>query len=493
MSDNMNSFVKNIQNIARKDAGINGDAQNIEQLSWLLFLKVYDIREESWEIDDDDYQSLIPENCQWRNWAVDSGNGDALTGSELLQFVDNVLIPALKNITVTPETPLRQAIVPEIFTDVNNFMKDGVLLRKLVNQINALDLEDKNDAHSFNDIYESILKDLQSQRSSGEYYTPRPLTDFITEIIQPKLGDSIADLACGTGGFLTSALKILQKQVKTVKNQETYTHSVHGIEKKAFPYLLAITNLLLHGIDEPDIKHGNSLGKDVTQYDESQKFDVILMNPPYGGQELGTIQNNVPKSLRSSETADLFMDLIMYRLKLNGKAGIVLPDSILFDVSETKKNIKAKLFKDFNVTTIVRLPKGVFAPYTSINTNIIFFENSGTTKETWFYRLDLPEGLQSFSKTRPITSANFKDLNNWWKNKHEISINGNEKAKLVNISEIQKNEYDLSYVGYGQNEEKIYNPNELLDKYLDEKAKLDEQIKKLTSEVKSIFGGQDNV
>lgn len=488
MTGNMTSFVKDIKNKMRNDAGLSGDAQTIEQLSWLLFLKAYDIREESWEIDDDDYQSLIPERFQWRNWSVDNQDGDALTGKELLSFVDNELIPSLQNIVVTPNTPERQAIVPAVFEDVNNYMKDGVLFRQVINEINELDLEDKKDAHLFNDIYESILRDLQ--KSSGEFYTPRPLTDFITEVVHPKLGQSISDMACGTGGFLTSALQILKKQVSTVSDQEKYVQSVHGVEKKAFPYLLAITNLLLHGIDEPDIIHGNSLTKDITEYEEADKFDIILMNPPYGGNELDSIQNNFPKSLRSSETADLFMDLIMYRLKDNGKAAVVLPDSILFDTSETKNNIKTKLFNDFNVHTIVRLPKGVFSPYTSINTNIIFFDNNGTTKETWFYRVDLPKNMKSFTKNNPLESKHLNDLRDWWNSRKEIIDNGNEKAKLITIKEIEKNNYDLSYVGYNQKKEIIREPEEVLNDYLNHKEKLDSKIKQLSSEIQNIFGGK---
>lgn len=488
MTENMTGFIKNIKNIMRNDAGLNGDAQTIEQLSWLLFLKAYDIREESWEIDDDDYQSLIPEKFQWRNWSVDNKDGNALTGKEFLSFVDNELIPNLQNIVVTPNTPERQAIVPAVFEDVNNYMKNGVLFRQLINKINELDLEDKKDAHLFNDIYESLLKDLQ--KSSGDFYTPRPLTDFIAEMVHPTLGQSIADMACGTGGFLTSALQILKQQVNTVSDQEKYIKSVHGIEKKAFPYLLAITNLLLHGIDEPDILHGNSLAQDITEYNDDDKFDIILMNPPYGASELDTIQNNFPKSLRSSETADLFMDLIMYRLKTNGKAAVVLPDSILFDTSDTKKNIKSKLFNDFNVHTIVRLPAGVFSPYTSINTNIIFFDKTGETKETWFYRVDLPEGVKSLTQTNPLKMSHFKDLKKWWNDRKEIVNNGNEQAKLVDINEIEKNNYDLSYVGYNQGNEIIREPQDVLNDYLNQKEKFDSKIEQLSSEIQNIFGGE---
>lgn len=369
----LNNFVKSIRNIMRNDAGINGDAQRIEQIAWMLFLKVYDEKENDWEFDDENYTSFIPENCRWRNWAKDNGDGEALTADKLLDFVNNTLFPTLKGLTVTPETPMRSAIVRTTFEDANQYMKDGVLLRQVINVIDQLDLGDYEESHAFGEIYESILKEMQSAGSAGEFYTPRALTDFMANIIDPKIGEKMADFACGTGGFITSWLKALEKKVKTVEDQEKYTKSIYGIEKKQFPYMLCVTNMLLHGIDSPHVMHDNSLTKDVLNYTDEDKFDVILMNPPYGGNEKNDTKQHFPSDLRSSETADLFMVLIMYRLANGGRAAVILPDGFLFGTDNAKLAIKEKLLREFNLHTIIRLPGSIFAPYTSIATNIIFF------------------------------------------------------------------------------------------------------------------------
>ena len=326
----LTNFVKNIRNIMRQDAGINGDAQRIEQIAWMLFLKVYDEKENDWEFNEDNYHSFIPEACRWRNWAKDDGTGEALTADKLLNFVDNTLFPTLKNLEVTPQTPMRSAIVRATFEDANQYMKDGVLLRQLINVIDGLDLSSYEESHAFGEIYETILKEMQSAGSAGEFYTPRALTDFIAEVIQPKIGERMADFACGTGGFLTSWLKALDKQVKTAEDREQYAQSIYGIEKKQFPYMLCVTNMLLHDIDSPQVNHGNSLTKDVLNYTDNDKFDVILMNPPYGGNEKNDVKRHFPSDLCSSETADLFMVVIQYRLAKQGRAAVILPDGFLF-------------------------------------------------------------------------------------------------------------------------------------------------------------------
>ena len=360
----------------RNDAGINGDAQRIEQMAWMLFLKVYDEKENDWELDDDDYKSIIPEECRWRNWAHDDGSGNALTGDELLSFVNNTLFVKLKNIEVTPTTPIRQAIVKTTFEDANQYMKDGVQLRQVLNVIDGLNLGDYEESHAFGEIYETILKEMQSAGSSGEFYTPRALTEFMAEIVNPQIGEKMADFACGTGGFITSWLSELDKKVKTAEDRKEYNQSVFGIEKKQFPYMLCVTNLLLHGIDTPLVYHDNSLTKDVLNYTDGDKFDVVLMNPPYGGNEKSDVKSHFPSDMRSSETADLFMVLIMYRLKKNGRAAVIVPDGFLFGADNTKIAIKTKLLRDFNLHTIIRLPGSIFAPYTPIATNILFFDNT---------------------------------------------------------------------------------------------------------------------
>ncbi|MFD1708927.1 N-6 DNA methylase [Siminovitchia sediminis] len=484
------SFIKRLQDIMRNDAGVNGDAQRIEQIVWLLFLKVYDAKEELWEFHNDDYQSIIPEEYRWRNWAVDEKDGEAKTGEALLSFVNEELIPSLKNIEVDEHTPVSKSIVKFAFEDTHNYMKDGVLLRQVVNVIDEVDFTDHKERHDFNDIYEQILKDLQNQRSSGEYYTPRAVTDFIVQMVKPQLKDKIADFACGTGGFLTSSLNFLEEQVHSVEDREAYNQAVFGIEKKALPHLLAVTNLLLHDIDNPFIIHGNALEKNVRDFSEKDRYDVILMNPPYGGSEKDSIKMNFPMELRSSETADLFMSVIMYRLKKNGRGGIILPDGFLFGADNAKLAIKEKLMKEFNLHTIIRLPHSVFAPYTSIRTNILFFDNTHPTKETWFYRLDMPEGYKNFSKTRPIKLEHFAPAMEWWENRVEIKEGNFDKAKKYTVEEISSNNYNLDLCGFPQEEEEILDPEELMESYQEKRTELNKQIDSILADIQVMLGGK---
>lgn len=484
----INNLVKRLQDIMRNDAGVNGDAQRIEQLVWLLFLKVYDSKEELWEFEDDDFESIIPEAYRWRNWAVDNKDGKALTGDSLLEFVNQKLFPALKNLVIDENTPIFKAIVKYAFEDSINYMKDGVLLRQVINVIDEVEFTEYEERHAFNDIYETILKDLQSQRSSGEFYTPRAVTEFIVNMVKPQLGQKVADFACGTGGFLVSALKYMEAQIKTVEDRKVYDSSVFGIEKKALPHLLCITNLLLHDIDEPKVMHSNSLEKNVREYREEDRFDVILMNPPYGGNEKDAVKVNFPMELRSSETADLFMSVIMYRLKRNGKAAIVLPDGFLFGTDNAKVAIKEKLLNEFNLHTVIRLPHSVFAPYTSITTNILFFDKTEPTKETWFYRMDMPEGYKNFSKTKPIKLEHLEPVANWWENREEISIDGFDKAKKYTVEEIKALGYNLDLCGFPNVEEEILEPDELINNYKVKRESLNAEINSILAEIESMLG-----
>ena len=428
---NLTGFVKRLRDIMRNDAGINGDAQRIEQITWLLFLKVYDAKEQDWEFDDSDYKSIIPENCRWANWAVDDKSGKAMTGDTLLNFVNNTLFPTLKKLPVDKDTPIKKAIVQTTFADANNYMKDGVLLRQVINVIDELDLSDYDEIHAFGEIYENILKELQSAGSAGEFYTPRAVTDFMAKMIKPQIGEQMADFACGTGGFLTSWLKELQPQIKTTADRKAFGTSIYGIEKKQFPYMLCITNLLLHDVDTPRVYHDNSLLRKVLDYTDDDRFDIVLMNPPYGGSEKNEVKSNFPADLASSETADLFMSVIMYRLKQNGRAAVILPDGFLFGTDNAKINIKKKLLTEFNLHTVIRMQGSVFAPYTSITTNILFFDNTHPTEETWFYRIDMPEGYKHFSKTKPMKLEHFAPVIDWWNNRTEINIDGFDKAKNI--------------------------------------------------------------
>ncbi len=485
---NLSSFVKRIRDIMRNDAGINGDAQRIEQIAWILFLKVYDSKEQDWEIDEDDYESIIPNNCRWSNWAVDDKSGNAMTGDDLLEFVNNTLFPVLKGLNITRDTPIKKSIVKTTFEDANNYMKDGVLLRKVVNIIDELDLGDYEESHAFGEIYESILRELQSAGSSGEFYTPRAVTDFMAKMIKPQIGEQVADFACGTGGFLTSWLNELSEKINTVEDQEKYDNSIYGIEKKQFPYMLCITNMLLHGIDVPKIYHDNSLLKDILDYTEEDQFDVILMNPPYGGSEKNEVKNHFPSDLSSSETADLFMSVIMYRLKENGRAAVILPDGFLFGTDNAKVAIKKKLLSEFNLHTVIRMPRSVFAPYTSITTNILFFDRTKPTEETWFYRLDMPEGYKNFSKTKPMELKHFDPAMDWWNNREEINVDGFDKAKKYTAEEIIARNYNIDLCVYPHKEEEILPPKELIQQYQEKRASLNADIDRILAQITEILG-----
>ncbi|MGI6090665.1 MAG: N-6 DNA methylase [Saccharofermentanales bacterium] len=487
---NISSFVKRIRDIMRNDAGINGDAQRIEQLAWMLFLKVYDTKEQDWEIAEDDYVSIIPEHCRWSSWAHDDKSGDAMTGDALLNFVDNTLFPTLKGLNVTPETPIKKSIVKTTFEDANQYMKDGVLLRQVINIIDDLDLGDYEESHAFGEIYESILRELQSAGSAGEFYTPRAVTDFMAEMIEPQIGEQMADFACGTGGFITSWLKELEKKVETVDDQEAYSNSIYGIEKKQFPYMLCITNMLLHGLDVPKVYHDNSLLRDVLDYTERDQFDVILMNPPYGGNEKADVKNHFPADLASSETADLFMSVIMYRLKKNGRAAVILPDGFLFGLDNAKVNIKKKLLKEFNLHTIIRLPGSVFSPYTSITTNILFFDRTKQTENTWYYRLDMPEGYKHFSKTKPMQLSHFDEVREWWNDRKEISVDGFDKAKCYSYEQLTEEfEYNLDQCGFPYEEEEILDPLDLIHRYEEQRASLNAKIDRVLADITALLGG----
>lgn len=487
---NLIGFVKRLRDIMRNDAGINGDAQRIEQIAWMLFLKVYDAKEQDWEWDDEDYTSIIPEECRWQNWAHDDKSGIAMTGDKLLDFVNNTLFPTLKNLPVDASTPIKKAIVQTTFADANNYMKDGVLLRQVINVIDELDFSDYEESHAFGEIYETILKELQSAGSAGEFYTPRAVTDFMAQVIQPQIGETMADFACGTGGFIVSWLKELKKLVNTTEDEEAYSNSIYGIEKKQFPYMLCVTNLLLHGLDVPQVYHANTLLHDVLDYTEGDKVDVILMNPPYGGSEKADVKNHFPTDLASSETADLFMSVIMYRLKKNGRAAVILPDGFLFGTDNAKVNIKKKLLREFNLHTIVRLPGSVFSPYTSITTNILFFDNTHPTEETWFYRLDMPEGYKHFSKTKPMKPEHFQPVLDWWNDRQEITEDGFDKSKTFTVQQLTEElGYNLDQCGYPHEEEEILAPMDLIQRYEEQRASLNAEIDRVLEQITNLLGG----
>ena len=481
---NFSTFIKSIRDIMRNDAGINGDAQRIEQLAWILFLKVYRVKEENWEIEDENYYSIIPEKYQWESWAKD----DDLTGDALLKFVNDDLFPTLKGLDVSgAET--RKAIVKAVFEDCNNYMKDGVLLRQVINKVDALELDRYEDQHAFGDIYETLLRELQSAGSSGEFYTPRAVTDFMAKMIQPKVGERCADFACGTGGFLKSWLTELEKKSKSGQDADKRGKSIYGIEKKQFPFMLCVINMMLQGIDKPDIRHDNSLTLEkVLNYGEKDRFDVVLMNPPYGGNEKAEVKRFFPDDLASSETADLFMSVIMYRLKKTGRAAVIIPDGFLFGTDNAKVAIKKKLTSEFDLHTIVRMPHSVFAPYTSITTNILFFNAGRPTKSTWFYRLDMPEGYKNFSKTKPMKLEHFQPAIEWWNDRQELVVDGFDKAKEYPVEDLVARNYNLDLCGYPHEEEEILPPDELIRQYQEKRASLNADIDRILAQITDILG-----
>ena len=486
------NLVKRIQDIMRNDAGVDGDAQRISQMTWMFFLKVYDAKEQLWELNDENYHSIIPEKLRWSNWAIDEKDGKALTGDELLKLVNEELFPTLKKLEINSETPLKQRIVKYVFEDAQNYMKDGVLLRQVINVINeSIDFLEYKERHEFGTIYETILKSLQSAGNAGEFYTPRAVTDFMVKMVNPKLGERVADFACGTGGFLTSTLKYLESSKKTAEDIEKYNKTVYGIEKKPMPYLLCITNMLIHDVDEPMVYHDNTLEKNVRDYTEKDKFDIILMNPPYGGSEKDAVKNNFPSELRSSETADLFMNVIMYRLKKNGRCAVIIPDGFLFGEDNAKVNIKTKLLNEFNLHTVVRMPHSVFAPYTSITTNILFFDNTHPTEETWFYRMDMPEGYKNFSKTKPIQLEHFNPVIEWWNNRKEIIEDDFPKAKKYTKKELEDMHYNLDLCGYPHEEEEILEPRELIRQFKEKRENLNIEIEQTLAKILEILD-EDN-
>ena len=496
-------FIKRIRDIMRMDAGINGDAQRIEQMVWMLFLKVYDAKEDDCELNEDDYESIIPEDLRWRNWAKADSNGHAMTGDKLLNFVNNTLFPVLKGndvkegdtiiyegIKVTPDTPIKKAIVKSTFEDANNYMKDGVYLRQVIDVIDEIEFDDVKESHAFGFAYEEMLRELQSAGSSGEFYTPRAVTEFMALMIKPKLGEKMADFACGTGGFITSWLGQLSKQVTDTSTQKQLDDSIYGIEKKPFPYLLCVTNMLLHDIEVPNIYHMNSLKHNLLDYTDADKFDVILMNPPYGGHEDKSIQGFFPDDLASSETADLFMSVILYRLKKNGRAAVVVPDGFLFGLDNAKVNIKKKLIGEFNLHTVIRLPGSVFSPYTSITTNLLFFDNTKPTTETWFYRVDIPSDRKHFSKTKPMELKHFDDCIAWWNNREVIPDGEYFKAQKFTADYLLNEQgCNIDLCGYPHEEEEVLDPLDTIREYQERRTPLNAEIDKVLAELEALLPG----
>lgn len=464
--------VKAIQDIMRKDAGVDGDAQRISQLVWMIFLKVFDAREQEYELLEDNYKSPIPEGLRWRNWAT---NSEGMTGESLLDFVDNALFKTLKGLISSPNP--RGKVIGKVFEDAYNYMKNGTLIRQVVNKLNEIDFNKQEQKKQFSEIYEKILKDLQNAGNAGEYYTPRAVTKFIIDRVQPQLGEIVIDPACGTGGFLTSAIDYVRHNFQSADVPEVLQRTIRGTEKKPLPYNLGVTNLILHGIDLPSVEHDNTLARPLRDYSPKDRVDVIVTNPPFGGMEEDGIENNFPTTFRTRETADLFLVLIIHLLKEGGRGAIVLPDGTLFGEG-MKTRMKEKLLSECNLHTIVRLPNGVFSPYTGIKTNLLFFIKGEPTETIWYYEHPYPAGYKSYSKTKPIRFEEFEPEQAWWDNREE-----NEFAWKVSVEDIKANNYNLDIKNPHFIDAEHANLDEMVEDYQTLMAELNDVRSKLKFEL----------
>ncbi len=470
---NVSGIIKSIQDIMRKDVGVDGDAQRISQLVWLFFLKIVDDREEELELTEDNYKSPIPEHLRWRAWAT---NSEGMTGDELLDFVNLQLFPTFKNkLKIDGEGGKRALVIKNVFEDAYNYMKSGTLLRQVINKICEIDFNASGDRHMFGSIYEQILRDLQSAGNAGEFYTPRAVTEFIVNRVAPALAETVLDPACGTGGFLTNVIEYKRSRfVKSPADEEVLHQSVHGVEKKTLPHMLCTTNMILHGIDVPiNVRHDNTLARPLRDYGPGDRVNVIVTNPPFGGMEEDGIENNFPASFRTRETADLFLTLIIHLLKTAGRAAVVLPDGFLFGEG-IKSRIKEKLLTECNLHTIVRLPNGVFNPYTGIKTNILFFTKGTPTEAVWYYEHPYPAGVVNYNKTKPMRFEEFEPEIAWWGNEADgfVARMESEQAWKVSAADIVARNYNLDIKNPFAAEQVIHDPEALLAQYEGEQTEI---------------------
>jgi len=477
------STVKSIQDIMRKDSGVDGDAQRISQLCWMFFLKIIDDQDQELELMNDRYVSPIPAELQWRNWAADD---EGITGDELIGFINTELFPALKNLEITNDPGDRRRMVRSVFEDAYNYMKSGQLIRQVVNKISAVDFNDLAERKHFGDIYEQILTDLQSAGNAGEYYTPRAVTAFMVDRIDPHPGETLFDPACGTGGFLTCSIRHMRdRYVRTPVEESRMQLGLRAVEKKQLPHMLCVTNMLLHGIEDPSfVRHENTLARPYIDWGPSDRVDIVLTNPPFGGVEERGIESNFPQHFRTRETADLFLALIIRLLKKGGRAAVVLPDGSLFGEG-VKTRLKEHLMEECNLHTIVRLPNSVFKPYASIGTNLLFFEKGEPTGAIWYYEHQIPEGQKAYSMTKPIRLEHFQGCIDWWGGSERTGREENPRAWRVTADEIKARAYNLD----------VKNPHTVADDHGDPEtlladliaseartARLREQLKSILAE-----------
>ena len=477
------TLVKSIQDIMRQDTGVDGDAQRISQLCWMFFLKIIDDQDQELELLQSDYRSPIPAKYQWRNWAADP---EGITGEELLAFVNADLFPGLKNLPTSSLPGDRRRVVKDVFEDAYNYMKSGQLMRQVINKINAVDFNNLSERQHFGDIYEQILNDLQSAGNSGEYYTPRAVTAFMVDRIDPHPGETLLDPACGTGGFLTCSIRHMRdRYVKKPEHEKAMQAGLRGVEKKQLPHMLCVTNMLLHGVEDAGfVRHDNTLARPYISYTQSDRVDIVLTNPPFGGREEDGIESNFPAHFRTRETADLFLALIIRLLKPGGRAAVVLPDGTLFGEG-IKTRLKEHLMEDCNLHTIVRLPNSVFRPYASIGTNLLFFEKGAPTKDIWFWEHRVPEGQKAYSMTKPIRLEHLQACMDWWGGKDRKGREEGPQAWRVSAEDIKARNYNLDIKNPTSIAEDHGDPETLLADLNEaevETARLRDQLKAILAE-----------
>jgi type I restriction enzyme M protein len=489
---NVSGVIKAIQDIMRKDVGVDGDAQRISQLVWMFFLKIFDDRETELELIEDNYQSPLPNHLRWRSWAIDS---EGKTGDELADFVNLQLFPTLKEkLSVLGSTGKRAQVVRDVFEDAFNYMKSGTLMRQVINKICEINFNNTADRHTFGSIYEQILKSLQSAGNAGEFYTPRAVTQFVVNRVNPKLDETVLDPACGTGGFLACTIDHKrEKYVHSTKDERALHKSIHGVEKKSLPHMLCVTNMILHGIDTPtNIRHDNTLSRPYADYGNKDRVHIIVTNPPFGGMEEDGIENNFPATLRTRETADLFMALIVKLLKQDGRAAVVLPDGFFFGEG-MKTRLKEMLLQECNLHTIVRLPNGVFNPYTGIKTNVLFFTKGQTTKHIWFYEHPYPEGVTSYNKTKPMRFEEFQTEIDWWGSEEDGFAARLEtpQAWKISVEEIIKRNYNLDFKNPHIGEQISHDPEVLLADYQTQQQNIQALRDQLKGVLAEALGGRN--
>lgn len=478
------NLVKSIQDIMRQDVGVDGDAQRISQLCWMFFLKIIDDQDQQLELMYPDYRSPIPKALQWRTWAA---NPEGITGEELQTFVNAELFPKLKALPASGKGHAdRRRVVRDVFEDAYNYMKSGQLVRQVINKISAVDFNNLAERQHFGDIYEQLLNDLQSAGNAGEYYTPRAVTAFMVDRVDPRPGEILFDPACGTGGFLTCAIRHMRdRYVKKPEHEQKMAASLRAVEKKQLPHMLCVTNMLLHGIEDPGfVRHDNTLARPYISYSASDRVDIVLTNPPFGGREEDGIESNFPQHFQTRETADLFLALIIRLLKPGGRAAVVLPDGSLFGEG-VKTRLKEHLMEECNLHTIVRLPNSVFKPYASIGTNLLFFTKGEKTKDIWFYEHQVPDAQKAYSMTRPIRFEHFKPCIDWWGGPERKGRKETEVAWKVTADEVKARAYNLDFKNPHTVETAHGDPEELLralDQSEQETAKLRDQLKSILSE-----------